>query len=84
MKTSKLPLIIKIDAFVKKNNLIICVANSGSWLKNTGSNNIHGTSTGLSNIKSRLEYSFPNNHRFDIREEEGFVKIIIEIYKEVK
>ena len=84
MKTSKLPLIIKIDAFVKKNNLIICVANSGSWLKNTGSNNIHGTSTGLSNIKSRLEYSFPNNHRFDIKEEEGFVKVIIEIYKEVK
>ncbi|MEJ2195923.1 MAG: histidine kinase [Ignavibacteriaceae bacterium] len=84
MKTSELPLIIKIDAFVKKNNLIICVANSGSWLKNTGSSNIQGTSTGLSNIKSRLEYSFPNNHRFDIKEEDEFVKVIIEIYKEVK
>jgi two-component system LytT family sensor kinase len=84
MNTSELPLIIKIDAFVKKNNLLICVANSGRWLKHTSSNNIQGTSTGLSNIKSRLEYSFPNNHRFDIKEEEGFVKVIIEIYKEVK
>jgi len=84
MKTSELPLIIKIDALVKKNNLIICVANSGRWLHQTYSNNIQGTSTGLSNIKSRLEYSFPNNHRFDIKEEEDFVKVIIEIYKEVK
>lgn len=83
MKTSELPLIIKINAFVKNNNLIICVANSGKWLKQT-SNNDQGTNTGLTNIKSRLEYSYPNNHKIDIREEDGFVKVVIEIYKEVK
>jgi hypothetical protein len=84
MKTSKLPIIIRIDAVVKKNILIICVANSGRWLKHTKVDNLQGTNTGLSNIKSRLEYSFPNNNKFNITEEDGFVKAIIEIYKEVK
>ena len=82
MKTSELPLVIKIDAFVKNNNLIICVSNSGKWLKQT-SNNVQGTNTGLENIKSRLEYSYPNNHKIDIKEEDGFVKVIIEIFKEL-
>jgi LytS/YehU family sensor histidine kinase len=84
MKTSNLPIVIKIDAVVKKNILIICVANSGRWLKHTKDDKLQGTNTGLSNIKSRLEYSFPNNHKFNIKEEDGFVKAIIEIYKEVK
>ncbi|MEJ2614384.1 MAG: histidine kinase [Ignavibacteriaceae bacterium] len=84
MQTSKLPLKIKIDAFVKNNNLIICIANSGKWVKENTGNNQHGTNTGLSNVRSRLEYSFPNNHKISIKEEEGFVKIIIEIYKELK
>jgi LytS/YehU family sensor histidine kinase len=84
MKTSNLPIVIKIDAVVKNNILIICVANSGRWLKHPNKNNVQGTNTGLSNIKSRLEYSFPNNHKFNITEEDGFVKAIIEIYKEIK
>lgn len=83
MKTSKLPLVIKIDAFVKNNHLLLCVSNSGKWLKQT-SNNIQGTNTGLTNIKGRLEFSYPNNHKIDIKEENGCVKVIIEIYKEVK
>lgn len=84
MQTSMLPLIIKIDAVVRNNNLIICVANSGKWLKESTNNNRHGTNTGLSNVMSRLEYSFPHNHKINIKEDEGFVKIIIEIYKELK
>ena len=44
MKTSSLPLKITIDAQVKKNKLIICVANSGKWLKHT--DNVHGTILG--------------------------------------
>ena len=83
MKTSVLPLIIKIDAFVKSNNLIVSVANSGKWFKQTGSN-VQGTNTGLDNIKSRLEYSYPNNHKLEFKEEDGFVKVFIEIYKEVQ
>ena len=84
MKTSNLPLVIKIDAIVKNNNLIICVANSGRWLKDSRNNNIQSTKTGLSNIRSRLEYSFPDNYKININEENGFVRVVIEIFKEVK
>ena len=84
MKTSNLPLVIKIDAIVKNDNLIICVANSGRWLKDSRNNNIQSTKTGLSNIRSRLEYSFPDNYKININEENGFVKVVIEIFKEVK
>jgi len=84
MKTSSLPLKIKLDAHVKKNKLIICVANSGKWVKHSDGNNVHSTNTGLSNIKSRLGYSFPNNHKLDFKEADGFVKVIIEIQKEIK
>jgi len=84
MKTSNLPLIIKIDAFVKNDNLIIYVANSGRWFKDSRNNNIQSTKTGLYNIRSRLEYSFPDNYKMDITEEDGFVKVTIEIFKEVK
>ncbi|MCW8810422.1 MAG: hypothetical protein OQK64_05635, partial [Ignavibacteriaceae bacterium] len=84
MKTSIIPLQIKIEAQVKKNKLIICVSNSGKWLKHPNNVDVYGTSTGLANIKSRLEYSFPNNHKIDTKEEDGFVKVIIEIQKEIK
>lgn len=84
LQTSNLPLTIKIDAGVKKDNLVLSVSNSGKWLKQTDDNHIHGTNTGLNNIKSRLAYSFPNNHKFSFKEEDGFVKVIIEIHKEIK
>lgn len=83
MKTSKLPLKIKINGFVKNNNLILCVANSGKWLRTTDNSDIQGTNTGLENIKRRLEYSYPYNHKIDIKEEDGFVKVTIGIYKEI-
>jgi len=84
METSKLPLVINIDASVVNNNLIICVANSGKWIKNKGKNDVYGTNTGLENLRSRIAYSFPNNHKVEVKEEDGFVKVIIGIYKEVK
>jgi LytS/YehU family sensor histidine kinase len=84
MKTSNLPLTIKIDALVKNDNLIICVANSGRWLTDSRNSNIQSTKTGLSNIRSRLEYSFPDNYKINIKQEDGFVKVVIEIFKEVQ
>jgi two-component system, LytTR family, sensor kinase len=83
MKTSEMPLKIKIYAEVKNGRLFLTAMNSGKWVSiNNG--DFYGTGTGLSNIKSRLEYSFPGNHKFEIVEEEGYVKIKIEIYRELK
>lgn len=83
MKTSEMPLRIKIYAEVKNGKLYLTTMNSGKWIPQNESQ-VYGTGTGLSNIKSRLEYSFPGNNKFEVVEEEGYVKIKIEIYKELK
>jgi LytS/YehU family sensor histidine kinase len=84
MKTSEMPLQIKIIAQVKNGKLLIIVKNSGKLIFDKNDLEIYGTGTGLSNIKRRLEYSYPGNFSFEIKEEEGFVIITIEIYKELK
>jgi sensor histidine kinase YesM len=84
MKTSALPIILKIDAFVKNNTLKILVSNTGNWFHHTNAKNNISTNTGLSNIKNRLELSYPNRSKLDIIKEDGLVKVIIEIYKEVR
>ena len=75
MKTTKLPLQIKI--FTKKmgeNGLLIGVENSGYFIENKNNG------IGLENIKLRLNNAYPNNHKFTILEENGFVKVEINIY----
>lgn len=72
MKTTKLPLQIKI--FTKKlneNGIIISVQNSGYYIENKNNG------IGLENIKLRLENAYPHNHKFTILEENGFVKVEI-------
>ena len=83
MKTSDMPLRIIISAKVENKWLIIQVSNSGKLIdgeKNTD----HGTGTGLTNVKHRLEYSCPHKNKFEIFEEDGMVKAIIKILKEFR
>ncbi len=84
MKTSELPLRIKIEADVEDGKLKICLSNSGKWIPSDKENTSHGTGTGLDNIRRRLEYSHPNNHKFEIIEEDGMVKVKMEIKREFK
>jgi LytS/YehU family sensor histidine kinase len=74
-ETTKIPLQIKI--FTKKmgeNGLLIGVENSGYFIENKNNG------IGLENIKLRLNNAYPNNHKFTILEENGFVKVEINIY----
>ena len=84
MKTSDLPIIIKIEADVIEGYLQICVANTGQWFIHPKNTSIHSTNTGIMNIKSRLGYSFPNNHEITTKEENGWVKVTIKFYKDFK
>ena len=84
MKTSEIPLKISVDAEVKDSYLNICISNSGNWYKHEKNNTIQGTGTGLTNIKNRLEYSFPGNYKFDIIKGNGMVSILIKLHKELK
>ena len=83
MKTSPSPLRIMLQADVEKGRLKICISNTGKWFSQDKESKEHGTGTGLTNIRSRLEYSYPGNHKFEIAEEEGEVKVYIEIKKEL-
>ncbi len=83
MKTSNQPLRVTLKADVEKGRLKICISNTGKWFSQEKDPKEHGTGTGLANIRSRLEYSYPGNHKFEIVEDEGQVKVIIEIKKEL-
>lgn len=82
MKTSEMPLKIKILAKVEKKGLSVSVLNSGKWINADTNSNYYGTGTGLSNIKRRLEFSYPGKHKFEISEKDGFVIVKFDIYRE--
>ncbi len=84
MKTSPLPLKINLKAEVEKTKLRITVTNTGSWFDDGDNKEAHGTGAGLANIKSRLDFSYPNNHKFEIIKEADSVKILIEITRTIK
>jgi two-component system LytT family sensor kinase len=84
MKSSTLPLRIYVIAKVEENWLIIQVINSGKLLNGGKESEEVSTGTGLSNVKSRLEYSYPNKNSFNIVEEDNMVKVTIKILRELK
>jgi LytS/YehU family sensor histidine kinase len=79
MKTSELPLMIKISAIIQNEKLLISVFNSGGWYKHEENDSLRGTGTGLLNVKQRLESAFPNRFKFDIEKGNNNVIIKIEI-----
>jgi len=86
MKTSPMPLKIRIKAKVKNSTLKIEICNSGSWLEPSTDKNESktGTGTGLENVRQRLENAFPDNFSFDIIEKDGNVCIKLEINNEFR
>lgn len=82
MQTSPMPLKISLNAVVKDDTLQVEVCNTGKWVKSSGTpETTTGTGTGLENVRLRLENAFPQRHKFDILEENGLVKIVLQISK---
>ena len=76
LQTSAKPLIVKISAKLIGRHLFLEVANSGC-LRNGAESN--GNGIGLKNVRERLEKLFGENGRFEISEENDFVRARIEI-----
>ena len=58
------------------------VANTGSWVEHSGNGaqtNGKGASIGLENIRQRLEQAFPLSHHFDVFEQDGHVRAVVQI-----
>lgn len=81
LQTSPKPLKIKITARLDAaGKLLLEIANTGN-LQNGSSGN--GGGIGLKNVRERLEKLFAENGRFELAQENGFVKARIEIAKTV-
>ncbi|MFO8099758.1 MAG: histidine kinase [Salinibacter sp.] len=71
-RTSPEPLRVRIHGTVADDVLRIMVANTGHWRNSTPDTT--GTGTGLDNVRTRLEAQYPDQHRFEIWEEDGWVR----------
>jgi signal transduction histidine kinase len=78
LQTSPKPLKIKISARLDANKLLLEVSNTGN-LQNGSSAN--GSGIGLKNVRERLNKLFAENGKFELNQENGFVKARIEIIK---
>jgi two-component system, LytTR family, sensor kinase len=79
MKTSEMPLRVVVKSRCENQKIIIEVINSGKLIPVEMKDSSEGTGTGLANIRSRMEYSYPDNYQFSIVQENEFVKAKIEI-----
>jgi two-component system LytT family sensor kinase len=79
LQTSPKPLNINIYAKTFGGKLILEVSNSGKLI-----NNENGTKIGLKNVRERLEKLYGENGKFELRQDDNFVKARIEIIDEVQ
>jgi len=82
MKTSEMPLKIRVKANIVNEALKIEVSNSGNWVKTTEKDRKDGTGTGLYNIKRRLDNVFPKKYNIKIEDDNNWVQINIQINKD--
>jgi two-component system LytT family sensor kinase len=82
MKTSPMPLRIRIQASTSNGTLRVVIANSGAWCEaaTEAERKSNGTGTGLENVRARLENAYPKNYRLITQECEGWVEAILEIH----
>ena len=79
MRTSPMPLTIRLAISRTDYGLLIEVCNTGKWVESAKDTVHKGTGTGLTNVKERLENAYANNHLFNIVKNEENTCIQIEI-----
>jgi LytS/YehU family sensor histidine kinase len=79
------PLLLRLEArLVEPDRLRIVVENSGRWMggrptaPKAGENGLPG-GLGLANVRARLDALHPGEHRLDIEEEHGRVRVLVEL-----
>lgn len=65
---------IVIEASVDGPNLIITVTNTGKWKENEGDD-----TTGIKNVKERLDNAYPGNYSLNFSNDSGIVKVEIKV-----
>jgi two-component system, LytTR family, sensor kinase len=70
------PLCLRISTKLRKGRLLIEIANTGHWREK---HNEAGTGTGLRNVKSRLEQTFPGDTEFEVTQDTGWIVVRMEL-----
>lgn len=76
---NQMPLKIQVSARLKRGEIVIEVANTGT-LKSVEKTS--GTRVGLKNIRERLDKMFSDGGQFNLFEENGWVRAVIEIKRD--
>lgn len=79
MRTSPMPLKVRIKAELFENNLNIEISNSGSWVVPPDQEESRAIGKGLDNLRQRLEDAYPGKHHFEIlqKEDSVYARLII-------
>nr|MDA3854067.1 histidine kinase [Bacteroidales bacterium] len=79
MRTSPMPLTIKLAISRTDFGIMIEVCNTGKWVESSKDPSHKGTGTGLTNVKERLENAYGKDYYFNIVKKEKSTSIQIEI-----
>jgi len=74
LKNSPAGIELQIRSFIRKNELVIEIENSGRWIPES-----EESGTGLKNLTDRLETAYPGIHHFNIDKGETRVLVMISI-----
>ncbi len=80
MKTSAMPLRLRLEASVEGGGLTVDVWNSGRWLdEGDAARPGSGTGTGLENTRARLANAYPGRHHVDVQTDGDAVHVRLRI-----
>jgi two-component system LytT family sensor kinase len=74
LRTSPLPLKIRVKAKMHQQGLQVEISNSGSWVEPSAQNEDQAIGKGLDNVRQRLADAYPGRHFFEIAEKNGTVR----------
>jgi hypothetical protein len=83
--TAGAPLVLRVEARLEEpNRLRLVVENTGRWAQATAPNAGEGDDgvaggVGLANVRARLEALHPGDHRIEIDEADGHVRVVVDL-----
>ena len=79
IRTSPAPLRVEVAASAEDGRLVVEVRNTGRWCEPLADPVQNGLGVGLANVRQRLERLYPGRHRFEVGQQDGWVRARIEI-----
>jgi two-component system, LytTR family, sensor kinase len=79
IRTSASPLRVRIAARVDGERLLVEIANTGRWCEPETGLPESGLKVGLANVRQRLGWLYPGRHRFEVGQDDDWVRARIEL-----